>query len=202
MEPRIHPTDPERDWSSYNSAQTGRRPRALLDAALGVTGGGHERVAVELGCGRGIEARALAEAGWVVYTFDRDPSVKDALEEIGRTFPVFHAQADIGRIRSFPSCDLLFSSAALPYVLPESFDEVWNAAVASIAPNGVLAVDLFGDRDEWSYGPGTYVTRARVEELTSPLDIIQLTEEEYDGPAFSGPKHWHLFTVIARRPPA
>ncbi|MGO3293883.1 MAG: hypothetical protein ACTIMB_14405 [Brachybacterium alimentarium] len=32
------------------------------------------------------------------------------------------------------------------------------------------------------------------------LEILELTEEERDGRSFSGPKHWHTFRVIARRP--
>jgi hypothetical protein len=29
-------------------------------------------------------------------------------------------------------------------------------------------------------------------------EVVQFVEEDEDGMASSGPKHWHLFTVIAR----
>ncbi|RCS64216.1 hypothetical protein CIK81_03165 [Brachybacterium sp. JB7] len=36
--------------------------------------------------------------------------------------------------------------------------------------------------------------------LPYELEILELTEDERDGRSFSGPKHWHTFRVIARRP--
>ncbi|KZM36758.1 hypothetical protein OJAG_05270 [Oerskovia enterophila] len=32
------------------------------------------------------------------------------------------------------------------------------------------------------------------------LDVVAFREEDEDGPSFSGPKHWHVFDVIARAP--
>ncbi|MDA4827727.1 MULTISPECIES: hypothetical protein [Kocuria] len=61
-------------------------------------------------------------------------------------------------------------------------------------------MDLFGDRDDWSAGDGTFLTRDEVDELVTGLEVLRLHEEERDGPAFSGPKHWHTYQLVARRP--
>jgi trans-aconitate methyltransferase len=201
MDSVIHPADPMRDWSAYNAAQAARaRPRELLGPALAAAGTAQGRVAVEIGCGAGIEALEMARAGWSVRTYDRDPSVVPLIAEIGRRWPVVHTQVDIVALKTLPQAGLIFSSAALPYIARSGFPALWQLLVSALLPGGVLAVDLFGDRDEWSSGPGTYLTRAEVECLASGLETLRLDEEEYDGPAFSGPKHWHLFTLIARRP--
>ena len=68
-----------------------------------------------------------------------------------------------------------------------------------MAPGGVLAVDLFGAEDDWSSDAGTYLTRPEVEDLLRGLEVVELTERSERGPAFSGPKHWHVWHLIACR---
>lgn len=194
-----HPADPGRDWSGYNEAQQGRRPRALVESALSVAGPGEGRTAVELGCGVGIEAKALAEAGWCVHTFDRDPSVVPALEALARDWPITHTTADLSGIAELPEVDLVFSSVGIPFVSRADFPRLWKAINSALRPGGVLAVDLFGDRDMWAAGPGTYLRRDEIDALLEDFDVVDLTEREFDGPAFSGPKHWHIFTVVAKK---
>ena len=46
----------------------------------------------------------------------------------------------------------------------------------------------------------TFHARNQVEVLLDGLDILRLEETEYDGRAFSGPKHWHTFDILARKP--
>ena len=48
----------------------------------------------------------------------------------------------------------------------------------------------------------TFHSRSEVDALLAGLDVVAVEEEENDRPAFSGPKHWHLFHVLARRPPS
>ena len=46
----------------------------------------------------------------------------------------------------------------------------------------------------------TFCARHQVEVLLGGLDILRLEETEQDGHAFSGPKHWHTFDILARKP--
>jgi hypothetical protein len=46
----------------------------------------------------------------------------------------------------------------------------------------------------------TFRARHQVGALLDGLDILRLQETERDGPASSGPKHWHTFDIIARKP--
>lgn len=45
----------------------------------------------------------------------------------------------------------------------------------------------------------TFHTRGEVDMLVEGLEVLRLREEEADGVAFSGPKHWHVYHLIARR---
>ena len=48
----------------------------------------------------------------------------------------------------------------------------------------------------------TFLTRSQVAELLQGLDVLLLDEEDEDGRAFTGSKHWHVFHVLARQPEA
>ena len=39
-----------------------------------------------------------------------------------------------------------------------------------------------------------------VKSLADGLEVIAIDEEDSDGDSFLGPKHWHVFDLIARKP--
>ena len=204
---------PERDFSGYNAAQAERPVRPLARAAVSLALAGPRaagqvpgalaalapRVAVELGSGAGVEARFLAENGFEVHSYDADPSVADAYAELARSLPISHTTADLAQIETFPAVDLVLSCATLPFVRRDEFPALWRRILDSLRLGGILAVDLFGDRDDWASTDGTFLSRDEVEQLLRGTDVLELVEEEREGRSFSGPKHWHTYRVLARR---
>ncbi|MGO1924720.1 MAG: hypothetical protein ACTH1T_03705, partial [Brachybacterium tyrofermentans] len=151
--------------------------------------------AVELGCGIGVEARFLAESGFTVHTVDGDASVERPMAALSAQLPIHHTSVDLAQLRELPPADLLLSCATLPFVPQPAFGALWSRMRAALRPCGILAVDLFGDRDGWAGTVGTYLSHGDVEGLLDGLEILELTEDERDGRSFSGPKHWHTFRV-------
>lgn len=195
------------DWSAYNAAQSRReRVRPLTLAALeALAAGGRDPRglhALELGSGSGVEARHLLAHGMSVDTVDADPSVAAAMAELARDGRLRHRTARIEEVDPLPTADLVLANASLPFVPRAAFPAVWARIRAALSPGGVVAVDLFGEHDDWASGDGPYLSRAEVDGLLHGLDVVDLAERDEDGPAFSGPKHWHTFTVVARRPRA
>ena len=43
---------------------------------------------------------------------------------------------------------------------------------------------------------------AAVRSMAAPGDLqtVSIDVEDQDGDSFSGPKHWHVFDIVARRP--
>lgn len=191
----------DRDFADYNAAQARRPVRPLAQAALAAMADPRcpSPVAIELGCGIGVEARHLAEDGLTVHAYDVDPSVAPALEELAAALPVHPEITDLTQIPALPEADLVLSCAALPFVRRTGFDHLWDQLTQALRPGGILAVDLFGDRDDWAGTDGTYLTRTEVEALLECFEILELLEEEKDGRSFSGPKHWHTYRILARR---
>ena len=183
-------------WGEYNAAQVGREPRELCLRAIELAGPGDGRTALDLGAGAGVESRALIEAGWHVVAFDLDSALVERLADTA-------ADVRIGPMaeRDLPPADLVHAGFSLPVVAPQDFPAFWERIRAALRPGGLLAVNLFGIRDTWAdEADMSFQSRVDVQAMTAGLELLDLAEVEEEGPAFDGPKHWHLFSVLARRP--
>ena len=190
------------DWAGYYASSAGRAPRPLLLAACEELGAGQDRMAIDLGCGEGTDALELLARGWLVLAVDAQPT---GLALLRARIPPRAA----GRIRvlcasfaeaDLPSAQLIHAGYSLPFCPPRGFPVLWARIRQALAPGAVFAGQLFGTRDTWADDPDmTFHTRHQVEVLLDGLDIVRLEEIEQDGHAFSGPKHWHTFDILARR---
>ncbi|OGO58078.1 MAG: hypothetical protein A2V85_13070 [Chloroflexi bacterium RBG_16_72_14] len=193
--------DEEVDWAAYYRYTAGRAPRALFDRALAawaVTGREPGR-AVEVGFGDGTET-----AGWRVLAIDAQQAAADAL--VARVPAADRPRLEIAVASAetvdLPAADLVYSGFSLPYLGPERLAVLWARVAAALAPGGLIVVNLFGDRDDHAGEPDlAFLDRVAVERLLDGLEIVDLDEHEEDAGSFRGPKHWHLFDIVARRPP-
>lgn len=192
----------DRDFAAYNIAQQGRPVRPLAKRAVEAWSAPGETaacVAVELGSGVGIEAAYLASAGFRVHSYDLDPGVEEAMRALAESHSIQHRTVRLEELTELPDADLVLSCATLSFVPRVGFAELWQVVRNSLRPGGVLAVDLFGQRDDWAGTDGFYPSRTELDTLLAGLDVLALDEREYDGRSFAGPKHWHTFQVIAQR---
>ncbi len=178
-----------------------RPPRPLFERALAIAGrDGAGRSALDIGCGSGVETLALLDLGWRVTAFDSDDTAAAAITTAAAGGqPGVFRHADLSTVSQFPAADLIYSGYAMSY-LGIALPAVWRALVAALRPGGVIAVDLFGDHDELVDEPGVAcLTQEQVFELVADLQVLDLRVEDAPGQSFTGPKHWHVFQLIARR---
>lgn len=197
----------ERDashWTRYNGQQSGREVRPLLIEAVDYAGPGHDRLAIDIGCGAGIEAQLLLAAGWTVYALDADEHSLRQLEHAIVPSAISRLTTrvvDLNDLPALPTADLIYAGYALPYARPDRFHEMWNTVTRALAPGAIIAANLFGDHDSWADREHeTYMTEVEARALLEGLEVLHFHVEDEDGLAFSGPKHWHIFDVIAQRP--
>lgn len=200
----------DRDWAAYYAKTGDRPPRATLmfaldrfDAAPVDT----PRLAVDLGAGSGRDVIEMLRRGWRVLAIDAEPDAIDFL----KARPDLPPDADLSGIVSrfedatWPTCDLVNSSFALPLCAPSEFGRVWQQIESSLRPGGRFAGQFYGDRDSWAGRAGmTFHTRADAEALLAGFDVEYFVEEEDDSTTPRGEaKHWHVFHIVAcRRGPA
>ncbi|AEV81582.1 SAM-dependent methyltransferase [Actinoplanes sp. SE50] len=191
------PVNTPEHWTEYNAHQGDRAVRDTCRIAMDLAGPGAGRTAVDLGCGAGIETRALLDAGWRVSAYDSEPAMLAGLDHPWLTAHRLRFEA----IGALPPADLVYAGYALPWQTRGSFDRLWTLIRTAVRPGGRIAVDLFGVRDAWSGNPAmTFLTAAEARSLADGLVIDHWHEQDETAPAYRGPKHWHVFTLVAHRP--
>lgn len=178
---------------------------SLIEALKYVSG---RNEALDAGSGSGRDSLFLLGQGFEhVVALDVNPLGADVLKFVpdDQSDKVDFIEAkfddyDFGADRF----NVINSQFALPFSPPETFNDMFEGLKASLAPGGVFVGTFFGLNDEWNV-PGTTMTfhgREQVESLLAGLEILKLEEEDDpNGTTANGtPKHWHRFTVIARRP--
>lgn len=191
-------------WADYNAAQAARPVRPLCLDAMAFAGPGHGRQAIDLGCGAGKETLALLEDSWRVHAVDSLPGTRERLLADLPAAMRKRLSVDMSPfedIKVLPAADLVFAGYSLPFIHPGRFGTFWRTVLDALRPAGVLAVNLFGDRDSWAdIAEWNFHAEAEARGLFDGLEILKFDVFDGDGESFRGPKHWHIFDVIARRP--
>ncbi len=197
---------PGSDWAAYYRSTIGREPRPLFAKGIAAVeaAGLAPGQAIEIGFGDGRETLALLEAGWRVLAIDPAPAAAEVLRS-----QVPDHVADRLEIRTVPAedadlvpFDLLYAGYSLPFLSADAFDRFWRAVRAQLRPGGILVVNFFGPRDSWAGREGMrFIDVDGVRRLVDGLELVALDEEDQEGDSFLGPKHWHVFDVIARQSP-
>ena len=186
-------------WADYYRENEGREPRALLLEVLDSFELPGE--AVDLGCGAGIDTLAMLERGWQVFATDAED---EAIQRTrGRVPPELQLrlQTLVTPMEDveLPAANLVWASFSLFFCDTPRFADVWARIGRAIVPGGRFAGQLLGDRDTWAPDEDiSAFSEAQARALFDGWTLERFEEEENDGEACDGPKHWHVFHVVAR----
>jgi trans-aconitate methyltransferase len=194
------------NWETYYQKVSGHSARLLLKDALEHAGANTletPRQAIDLGCGDGTETLILLEHGWSVLAIDGEPAGITQLQAkvLAETADRLETRvANFENIGDLPSADLIYASLSLPFCHPQHFDGLWTKIVNSITSGGWFAGNFFGVNDSWTvHDDITFYTEEQVRKMLEPFEIAYFHEEDEEGRSTIGLKHWHIFTVIARK---
>jgi trans-aconitate methyltransferase len=194
--------DEKFSWDEYYQKIQGREPRQLVLDALEKFPSGESLYAIDLGCGDGTETVVLLSRGWNVLAIDGESAaIKRLMDKVPEEAHK-HLQTQVAKFKDvvLSPADLIYASLSIPFCEPEYFDALWDKIVSAIKPGGRFAGQFFGVRDSWAVNTDmTFHTEDQVRARLTGFEIESFHEMDEDGTATSGPKHWHVFTVIARK---
>ena len=188
-------------WTRYNATQLDRPPRELAQLLVQHAGDGGGRLALDLGFGSGIETALLLAHGWRVLAIDADPAAAASLRGRVPDAPLTVRTQDFADLRTVPPVHLVHAAWSLPYA-GVHLRRVWSLVRGALAPGGWVGCDLFGERD--TTADAADVARLSDADVAAFLDGLAVVHHEVleaDGTSFGGPQHWHVHSVVGRRPP-
>jgi tellurite methyltransferase len=192
-------------WETYYQKISGRQPRQLVIDVLerfGTRPSTSPRHAIDLGSGDGTETAYLLAHGWHVLAVDSEPSAFTYLKDKIPAEAQDRLQTQVAKFEEvvLAPADLIHASFSLPFCHPQRFSELWNKIMQNLNPGGRFAGQLFGVNDTWGTNADmTFFTREQALALFTGFEVESFHEEDEDGQSTSGPKHWHIFHVIAQK---
>ena len=190
------------NWDEYYKKIQGRAPRQLLLDALEKYPVDAALHAIDLGCGDGTETVLLLARGWHVLAVDGESAGIKRLQDKVPNEGQVHLQTQVAKFEEvvLASADLIHASYSIPFCHPDHFSALWEKIVNALNPAGRFAGQFFGVHDSWADNKDmTFHTEAQVRAMILSFETEYFHEEDADGHAVSGPKHWHVFTVIAKK---
>ncbi|MFE0644097.1 SAM-dependent methyltransferase [Streptomyces sp. NPDC058877] len=159
--------------------------------------------ALDLGCGAGGNALALAERGWRVTGVDLAPraiaSTRASARARGLDDRVELAVADSATWRPETAYGFALSSYALPPRGPARTATL-AALAAALSPGGILALGEW-DEEGCDWGkPGDLATLTELAEALTGLGLDVVRAERQVVPRIQHPSEDHAVIVIARKP--
>lgn len=162
----------------------------------------NSKVALDLGCGAGIEVIDLVSRGFEVHAVDQEASFLEFISARVDKNPLLHTHASlIETWTGWQSVDFLFAYDSLPFCKIGALSSVLEKVISSVKPDGILAVSLLGMEDEWvADGRANGISSKKIRTLLSEFSILHFEEIKKNGSTvFEGQKKWHLIELIARR---
>ncbi|MEW6459888.1 MULTISPECIES: trans-aconitate 2-methyltransferase [Pseudomonas] len=168
-----------------------------LDASTRTTG-----FAIDLGCGAGRDTLELLRRGWEVLAIDRE---KQAIARLCQQLQTDQAPRLQTLCEHFEHCelppaDLINSAFALPFCHPKEFPHLWQRISHALKHDGLFCGNFFGPDDDWASADLSILDKQSVENLFAGWELLHFEEINRQGSTARGhTKHWHLFSVVARR---
>jgi tellurite methyltransferase len=161
-----------------------------------------QKIAIDVGFGKGIDSIALLSAGWRLTAIDKEQEAVDHLKQM--VSPDYAARLTVIH-KPFeevvlPPVMLVNATFSLPFCAPQHFPMLWKNILFALQPGGRFAGHFFGTEDSWSAREDmTFHTPARLQELFTGFSIEQLEETKREGNTITGTvKHWHVYHIVAQ----
>lgn len=148
---------------------------------------------LDLGCGPGTQAAALAHMGFEVVGSDLSKAAIEKAQALSSE--VTFVEDDILNTQLQPGFDYIFDRGCFHCLPPETREQYVQTIHHLLKPNGYLFLKPFStDNPEWGYGPYRF-TKTDLHAIFEPaFQIISIDDTVYQGSLEEKPKA--LFAIL------
>lgn len=188
----------------FHKLTLGNPPRELAKKLLPFIK--NDSLILDCGCGAGNDTFYFISHGHKVIALDNKASVlKDRISGlIDIENKVIVKQTDIIDFE-IPKIDCFYSSLTLSFLSRKDFYNIWNKIISELDSETIIAVNIFGNRDEWYQDTEdmTFMDEVEFKTLISGLKILHFGESERLGTCMGNDglpmdKKWHIFECIVK----
>lgn len=166
---------------------------------------GSTQVAIDCGCGTGRNLHYLHNLGYQVYGFDINFDAIELCRQDLKSDTLNLVQLSVCSFEqyNYPLAGIIVANNSLFFAEPNQFTQTWQNMTAALEIGGIFVGDFMGMKDDWllkSQHTISAFSREQVEALFINFEIIKFSERDERGQTALGKqKHWHTFSVIARK---
>lgn len=188
----------------FHKLTLGNPPRELAKKLLPFLN--NNSLILDCGCGAGNDTFLFVSQGHKIIALDKKTNIiadriKD-LNDIGNKITI--KEADIINFK-IPKVDCFYSSLTLSFLPRKDFYNTWNKIVAKLDREAIIAINIFGNRDEWYQDTEdmTFMNEVEFRNLIADLNVLHFYESEKLGTCMGKDglpmdKKWHIFECIVK----
>lgn len=186
----------------FHKLTLGNPPRQLAKKVLPFLN--NNSLILDCGCGAGNDTFLFISQGHRVIALDNNVSIlNDRIEGLTNIQDkVIIRQTDIINFE-IPKIDCFYSSLTLSFLPKKDFYDLWNNIITELDKGTIIAINIFGNRDEWyeKTKDMTFMNEAEFITLISDLKVLSFLESEKLGTCMGKggiprDKQWHIFECI------
>lgn len=189
----------------YERTKNSNKPRSTLKQAVLSFNEEEplERSAIDLGCGVGNDTLFMIQQGWKVTALDSQKLASKYLyEKIPKELhiQVTFVEESFEKMTLSQVFTLVNASRSLPFCSSECFPSVMEKVLSAVAPGGRFAGHFFGPNDDWAKSESAVIlTEEEIQSYFKGFTIERFNQKEWDGTLQDKPKHWHMFSIVAKK---
>lgn len=192
------------EWedTKFLEATKGREPIGFLVETVKLLGN-QKGLALDLGCGAGVDAKFLADNGFQVTAIDKSRLSVDQTRRTCQNLPVNIVQGGIADYHIDPETYVLIMAwNAIPFVAKDKAIQVLKSIEIGLKPGGLFVFGLFGPEDDWAktHPEMSFFTTDEIKMILGEMNFLKLLEVKQEGSGAVGKtKFWHKIQGILQK---
>lgn len=194
-------------WEIYYEKNKNRSVRPLYAEAISIFYSTNRdpssHVAMDLGCGVGIEVLDLLQRGFTVHAVDQEAQAIELVKVKASQFSerLYTDTVSFEKMKKWPKVDFFYSFHALPFCDRSAFEDTVQRSIEAVVPGGIYVVSFFGPEDEWVISEKVRgMSGDKLKEKLQNYDILRFVDDKQIGKTvLNEKKMWHNVQAIARR---